>query len=151
MKTKTIDRTQVELKITRELDKPGELYIVTTPDATSEYSKRSHDGFGSSREEALKRWMKYHEDKQFMVLDEDVCHRHFDKNIHMGCGNHTQLMVKLLHDKLDKALSTLSGMQQNGGMGTEFLHKEDEEGCNIISTILADICTALHRTPLPRD
>jgi hypothetical protein len=41
----------------------------------------------------------------------------------------------------------LSGLQQNGGQGTEFNYETDKEDCDSIKLILEDIKAALHCEP----
>lgn len=51
----------------------------------------------------------------------------FDKQIFTGSGNHSVRACGLLYGLIDKALTTLIGMQQNGLMGYGFDHESDKK------------------------
>ena len=66
-----------------------------------------------------------------------------DGPIFMGAGGYSVALCNLLHARLDYALSELSGMQQNGGMGSEFDEASDINAKRIIHEVIDDIKVAL--------
>ena len=64
------------------------------------------------------------------------------------CGNMPQTAedINYLHKRLTYAISTLSGMQQNGGMGTEFDTDSDKEDQKSLVSFIKDMMTAFSVT-----
>lgn len=67
----------------------------------------------------------------------------FKGQIFMGAGEHSMLNCGLLFGRLEEALSILSGMQQNGGMGSEFDEDSDRKGDERLEAIVRDMAMAL--------
>lgn len=71
---------------------------------------------------------------QLQLPDSDQLGRRFRELIFLGNGNNSQIQVMVLHEMLDQAISTLSGMQQGG---------QDPLGVATAINIAQDIYTAL--------
>ncbi len=67
----------------------------------------------------------------------------FDKEIFLGCGVKIAAKIALLHERINFALYSLGGEQQNGGMGTEFNTEQHNEDNKIIRDVVQDVITAL--------
>ena len=61
----------------------------------------------------------------------------------MGAGYHSILYLNEIHKQINQASSILSGMQQNGGQGTEFDYKSQEQDEKAIMQIARNILVAL--------
>ena len=70
--------------------------------------------------------------------------RIFFRPIFLGSGSWSENLVDKLHARLDYAISMLGGQQQNGGMGTEYSEKEEQETRMSIIEVVKDIKTALY-------
>jgi len=77
------------------------------------------------------------------VIPECPDGRAFEKQIFMGSGAHSERDCGLLFGKLREALSTLSGMQQNGMMGYEFDEDSDRKDAEMLEAIVRDMAMAL--------
>lgn len=73
---------------------------------------------------------------------------YFSNNkLFLGSGIHSVNDVSIAHKRLAYAISNLSAIQQNGGMGTEFNDIMDKECTNNIKEALKDIIKAFGITP----
>lgn len=61
----------------------------------------------------------------------------------MGAGWHSLVNRNKLIKRIVLATSTLGGMQQNGGMGTEFNEESDKEDKQLLKEVALDVLTAL--------
>ncbi len=77
------------------------------------------------------------------IMPEEPDNHAFKDPIFMGGGAYSVRDCGLLLGKVNQALSLLSGMQQNGGMGTAFDEDEDREGAERIEAIVRDVAMAL--------
>ena len=59
-----------------------------------------------------------------------------------GAGFHSSLMINDLHKRLEYAVCMLSGMQQNGGQGTEFDKNYDKEAKQSLINFIKDMMFA---------
>jgi hypothetical protein len=64
----------------------------------------------------------------------------------MGAGWHSIVAKNKLHRRIDCAVSALGGMQQNGGMGTEFNEEYDKKDRQTLKDVALDVLTALGLT-----
>jgi hypothetical protein len=64
----------------------------------------------------------------------------------MGNGWHSIVERNKLHKRIDAATGWLGGMQQNGGMGTEFDEEWDKRGKQFIKEVALDVLTAFGLT-----
>lgn len=90
------------------------------------------DDFGDARKERYLKEKLYKEE---------------DRSLFMGAGMYSAHQCARLHARLAWAFSCLSGMQQNGGMGSEFdeqSQKEDEES---VKDVCRDILHAFGLKP----
>lgn len=62
-----------------------------------------------------------------------------DKKLFMGCGNVSTVRKNDLHCRLEFAVSCLSAIEQNGGMGTEFDEAMDKECRQGIADVIDDM------------
>lgn len=69
------------------------------------------------------------------------------KKLFMGNGYHSMVVVNLLHKRLAWAASELSGLEQNGGMGTTFDSEMDKECTQNIKDVIKDIMIAFDVKP----
>ena len=65
----------------------------------------------------------------------------------MGTGWHSIIMKNKLHKRLEFAVGQLGGIQQNGGMGTEFDEELDVQAKQDIKFVLQDMLIAFGLTP----
>ncbi len=70
--------------------------------------------------------------------------RIFFQPIFLGSGSWSENLVDKLHARLDYAISMLGGQQQNGGLGSEYSEKEEQEAKTSIVEVVKDIKTALY-------
>lgn len=70
-----------------------------------------------------------------------------NKKLFMGAGHHSLVDVNKLHRRFEFAVGQLGGMQQNGGMGTEFDEELDKQGTQDIKDVLKDFLFAFGMTP----
>ncbi len=68
------------------------------------------------------------------------------KYLFMGNGWHSLVEGNKLHKRIDCAINMLGGMQQNGGMGTEFDEESDKKGKQTLKEIALDVLTAFGLT-----
>lgn len=66
------------------------------------------------------------------------------QSLFMGSGWHSTINVNNLHKRLQFAVRELSAMQQNGGMGTEYIEQEDIDAKKNIKAVILDILTAFN-------
>jgi hypothetical protein len=59
-----------------------------------------------------------------------------------GAGYRTGIACNQMHKRLDYAIMTLGGMQQNGGMGSDFDEESDKQGHEDIKNVLKDLLIA---------
>lgn len=59
-----------------------------------------------------------------------------------GAGEHSCAKFLFIMNRIRKAFSMLSGMQQNGGMGSDFDEKLDEEGRMFLETVVQELINA---------
>ena len=139
MRFKEIDSNQVSVKI-----EPNSGGFYATALAGSEDISKNLRTWGDTREEAVRRLSKVIENERLFEPDVDsITDRHFARSIFVGNGNLSYAKLQLLHQKLDKAYCIIGGMEQNGGMGTQFdeeSHKQDSED---LKSLVDDIITAL--------
>lgn len=64
----------------------------------------------------------------------------------MGAGWHSLVAKNKLHRRIDQAVSALGGMQQNGGMGTEFDEESDKKDKQTLKEVALDVLTAFGLT-----
>jgi hypothetical protein len=65
----------------------------------------------------------------------------------MGAGYHSVVQMNNLHKRLEFACSELGGLQQNGGMGTEFDEQMDFSCKDNIKSVLKDMILSFNLTP----
>jgi len=65
-----------------------------------------------------------------------------NKRLFLGAGNHSIVFLNKLHKRLTYAAHELGGMEQNGGMGTEFDEAFQEDGEKNIKLVINDILIA---------
>lgn len=66
------------------------------------------------------------------------------EKLFLGGGVNSVVAANNLHKRLNYAISILGGMQQNGGMGSEFSEEEDLQGKNELHEVIKDIACALN-------
>ncbi len=64
----------------------------------------------------------------------------------MGAGWHSIVSRNKLHRRIDIAVSALGGIQQNGGMGTEFNEESDKQDQQTLREVAQDVLTAFGLT-----
>lgn len=64
-----------------------------------------------------------------------------------GAGYHSQIACNQIHQRLNYAISTLSGAQQNGGMGSDFDEEEDKQSREDIKNVMKDLLIAFNISP----
>lgn len=64
------------------------------------------------------------------------------KSLFMGSGWYSTINANNLHKRLQFAVCELGSMQQNGGMGTEYLEQEDIDAKKNIKDVILDIMIA---------
>lgn len=69
-----------------------------------------------------------------------------DKYLFMGAGWHSTVLKNRLHRRIESAVSALGGMQQNGGMGTEFDEESDKKDKQTLKEVALDVLTAFGLT-----
>jgi hypothetical protein len=70
-----------------------------------------------------------------------------NEKLFMGTGNVSLVKANKLHKRLQFAISELSGMEQNGGMGTEFDVEADIQSSNNIKDVIRDMLVAFNLKP----
>lgn len=65
-----------------------------------------------------------------------------NEKLFMGTGNVSIVKANKLHKRLRFAYSELGGLEQNGGMGTEFDVQADVEGRQAIKDVIKDMLVA---------
>ena len=63
--------------------------------------------------------------------------------IFLGSGTHCLPQIRTLHEKLDGAIESLGGEQQNGGMGSEYDPKSAIEHKELCINVITDMIAAL--------
>ena len=66
----------------------------------------------------------------------------FDSQIFMGSGDYALRQSAILKSRLEAALSTLSGAQQNGGMGYAFNEESDRKDKAFIFNVVGAVAMA---------
>jgi hypothetical protein len=66
------------------------------------------------------------------------------KKLFMGAGHHSIVQKNGLHQRLEFACYELSGLEQNGGQGTEFDQQMNDECILNIKDVIKDIAYALN-------
>lgn len=84
----------------------------------------------------------YYEAKKNRITKDPI-----NKYLFMGSGYHSLCLLNQYHKLLNYAAYVLGGMQQNGGMGTEFDEQSDKEDKGTLKRILKDFITAFGLTP----
>lgn len=69
-----------------------------------------------------------------------------NRYIFWGNGYHSSVSGNYLHKRLQQAFITQGGMQQNGGMGTEFDEQSDKEDKATLISVAKDILVGLGLT-----
>jgi hypothetical protein len=64
----------------------------------------------------------------------------------MGAGWHSCVAKNKLHKRIEYAVSVLGGLQQNGGMGTDFDEESDKQDKQALKEIALDVLTAFGLT-----
>ncbi len=64
----------------------------------------------------------------------------------MGSGEFSIVKKNQLHKRIEQAVSVLGGMQQNGGMGTDFDEESDKQDRQALKEIALDVLTAFGLT-----
>jgi hypothetical protein len=64
----------------------------------------------------------------------------------MGNGWHSLVKKNELHKRIEHAAGILGGLQQNGGMGTEFDEESDKQDKQALKEIALDVLTAFGLT-----
>lgn len=70
-----------------------------------------------------------------------------NEKLFMGTGNVSIVKANRLHKRLRFAFSELGGMEQNGGMGTEFDVEADIESAQNIKDVIKDMLVAFNLKP----
>lgn len=78
--------------------------------------------------------------------------RCFKDQLFCGSGDYSSRNTQILKVRLDEAVSFLSAMQQNGGMGYAFDHSMDKKAKRYIENVVKDVAMALtgaewHKAP----
>jgi len=73
--------------------------------------------------------------------------RYIFQQIFLGSGSYSLQQIRTVFFRLDDAFSHLSGMQQNGGMGTEFSEEYQQKNEEEIKDILRDVICAFGFDP----
>jgi hypothetical protein len=89
-------------------------------------------------------------DRHGYQVDDIISKRIFTEQIFMGAGHpsdpqkdFTGQEQAVVHHLIDEAFSIISGMEQNGGMGTEFDEKHQARSQQKLEAIVENIKTAL--------
>lgn len=69
-----------------------------------------------------------------------------NKKLFMGAGHHSIVAKNLLHKRLEFAAYQLAGIEQNGGMGTEFNEESDKQEKEDIKDVMRDLLVAFGLT-----
>lgn len=69
-----------------------------------------------------------------------------NKKLFLGAGWYSIIDINHLHKRLQYAVSILGGMQQNGGMGTEFDEQSNIEDKQTIKDVIKDMLMAFNLT-----
>ena len=64
------------------------------------------------------------------------------EKLFLGCGWCSSVNVNYIHKRLQFAVSQLGGMEQNGGMGAEYIEQEDIDAKKNIKDVILDIMIA---------
>ena len=84
-------------------------------------------------------WEAYTNARKEKYLKEPISEKLF-----MGTGNVSIVRKNQLHKRLEFAISELGGLEQNGGMGTEFDTEMDIEGRQNIISVIKDMLVAFN-------
>lgn len=79
-------------------------------------------------------------DERFLVQDR------ITQYLFMGAGWHSLVAANNLHKRIRQAIYILGGMQQNGGMGTEFDEESEKQDKQSLKEIALDVLTAFGLT-----
>lgn len=83
----------------------------------------------------------------YQARREEVCKDKTHKTAFMGHGWLSKIFTNLLHKRLHFAFHQLGMMEQNGGMGTDFDEKMQQECTQNIKDVLNDLIFAFGMTP----
>ncbi len=83
-------------------------------------------------------YMRYYNEQRKKRHEKSI----LNKRLFMGAGYHSLVNLNKLHRGLDFAASQLSGLEQNGGMGTEYDLQMEEQGVQNIKDVIKDIMLA---------
>lgn len=84
----------------------------------------------------------YYEARKNRIVKEPI-----NKKLFMGVGYHSLCLLNQYHKALNYASYVLGGMEQNGGMGTEFDEQSEKEDDKKLKNILKDIVYAFGYSP----
>ena len=85
----------------------------------------------------LRKFKDYDKDRRFYLEERLTFGMLF-----CGAGYRTGIACNQMHKRLDYAIMTLSGMQQNGGMGSDFDEESDKQDREDILNVLKDLLIA---------
>lgn len=84
----------------------------------------------------------YYEARKNRIIKEPI-----NKKLFMGAGYHSLCLLNKYHKSLNYAAYILGGMEQNGGMGTEFDDQSEKKDNQKLKNILKDIISAFGYSP----